>query len=59
MSTQRSRIRLFFASVMIVASIAGLVEGHLSTFQLVLYVFVIGLGLFIVATAVTQSRRRE
>ena len=59
MSTQRSRIRLFFASVMMVGSIAALVGGHLSTFQLVLYVFVLGLGLFLVAQTITQSRRRE
>jgi hydrogenase/urease accessory protein HupE len=59
MTTQRSRIRLSFAAVMIVGSIAALVEGRLSTFRLVLYVFVLGLGLFVVAQAITQSRRRE
>ena len=59
MITQRPRIRVFFAALMIVASIAGLAEGHLSTFQVVLYIFVLGLGLFLVAQSITQSRRRE
>jgi hydrogenase/urease accessory protein HupE len=58
MSTQRPRIRLVFAALMIVGSIVGLVEGHVSTFQVVLYLFALGLGLFLAAQAVHAQPRK-
>jgi hypothetical protein len=59
MSTRTSRIRIFLAAVMIAGSIAALVGGHLSAIQLVLYLFVLGLGLFTVWQAITQSGGQE
>jgi hydrogenase/urease accessory protein HupE len=57
--TPGSRIQFFFAALMILGSVVALVDGHLTTIKTALYVFVLGLGLFIAAQAVAQSKRRE
>jgi hypothetical protein len=43
---------------MIAGSVVELAGGHLSTFQLILYVFALGLGLFIVAQTIARSEWR-
>jgi hydrogenase/urease accessory protein HupE len=57
--TRPSRIQLFFAALMILGSVVALADGHLTTIKTALYVFVLGLGLFIAAQPIARSKRRE
>jgi hydrogenase/urease accessory protein HupE len=58
MSYRGSRVQLLFAALMILGSIAALLDGHLTTVKTALYVFVLGLGLVIAAQTIARSKRR-
>jgi hypothetical protein len=49
---------VLFAALMIFGSAFNFVEGRPSTFQLIVDIFVLGLGIFVAVQSIMQLRRR-